>query len=475
MKFSLFSTALFLCVVLTNRSFVRCSLRLQDDPKSSSNTKDEPSFASLAKVAFESDDPSFYKKTPKHDFSSLAELAHELEYLSNLKTTTEKNNFAALSKLAFELDDLKNPKKSKSDEFGSLTKAAYELDELSDFRKSSVKHDYASVAKLAFQLDDLSPYKKSDGHNYASLAKLAFESDVSPAPAKPSKKPTSDPAVDELKELFENLKFFATTTTTTFHNAKAGTLHLSFSDELRPLNDDQYNVEKELNLVDFYFRPSFNCEVVKYRDVTVWKKGDSDVKVPSTVTFDMDEKELVVRDDSRHVTYREMANGSWRLLSVEVFSTKDLYYDALDSELFKPFNLPLSVPLPLEFYPSITMMTKALNIYTRHGDNLIMTNNLAAYELDRIGKFRSIYVFKFHASTKCVGVEFQGRRIWSRELNDDTPLLDDECTKEYPLRVVFNTRSNAVYVMFRNTYFVCVRQLHGFFLFKVNLLKFTWF
>ncbi|UKJ88000.2 hypothetical protein MACJ_000442 [Theileria orientalis] len=468
MKFSLLSNAFFVCVVLAYKAFVHCSFRVKANPKSSSKTKDEPNYASLAKVAFESDDPSFYKKSSKHDYSSLVKLAYELEYLSNLETKSEKNNFAALSKLAFELDDLKNPKKSDN-EFGSLVKAAYELDDLSDFKKDCRKHDYASIAKLAFQLDDLSPYKKTDGHTYASLAKLAFESEGTSIPESSSKKPAS--GSEQLKELFEKLKFFTTSTTTMFHNAKAGTLHLSFSDELTVLKDDQYNVEKQLNLVDFYFRPIYNCESVTYNDVTVWKKGDSDVNVPTSVTFDMDENQLVVRDRARHATYNKMADGSWRLVSLEVLDTNQLYYNPLYSELSEVPKLPLAGPLPQNLFVDLMLMAKALNIYTVHGDNLIMTNNLEAYDMERIGKFKSIYVFKFRPDTKCVGVEYQGKKIWSREQNDDTPLLEDEYTKDYPQRVLFNVRTSAVYVMFKDTYFVCVRQLKGFYLFRVNMLQ----
>ncbi|UKK00414.1 hypothetical protein MACK_000486 [Theileria orientalis] len=467
MKLSLLSNVFFLCVVLANRAFVHCFLRFKVNPKSFSKSKDEPNYESLAKKAFESDDQPLNKKSSKHNYASLVTLAYELEDLSNLKTKSEKNNFAALSKLAFELDDLKNYKKS-DDDFGSLVKAAYELDELSDLSKDCGNHNYATIAKLAFQLDDLAPYKKTDGHTYASLAKLAYELDDSLSPESLSKELT--PEEQQLKELFENLKFFTTTTTTTFHNAKAGTIHLSFSDQLRPLNDDQYNVEKELNLVDFFFQPSFNCELVSYKNVTVWKKGDADIKVPTTMTFDMDENELVVRDHLRHATYNKMAAGSWKLVSVEVMDAKSLYYDPLYSGFSEAFKVPFSEPLPLDFFANLTLMVKGLNLYTEHGDNIIMANNPEAYDLERIGKFKSLYVFKFHPNTKCVGVEYQGRNIWSRRENDDTPLLEDEYTKDYPLRVVFNARANATYVLFKNTYFVCVRQLKGFYLFRVTMV-----
>ncbi|UKK01515.2 hypothetical protein MACK_002331 [Theileria orientalis] len=188
------------------------------------------------------------------------------------------------------------------------------------------------------------------------------------------------------------------------------------------LDKQDYKVTREGNETDVEFKPDKKCTEIKFDNKRIWKKGDYNISVPTSISYNQLGSQVTIRDREKEVTYQRDLLGMWKYQSTARYDSEFTPFGLTSTIMGSPDyrtdfgalfreHPPHSPTMPPG--PAILEAIRAdpFQLFTEDESETSLEMDQRDYSVSREGYETD---FEFKPDKKCTEIKFDNKSIWRK-------------------------------------------------------------
>ncbi|UKJ89163.2 hypothetical protein MACJ_002410 [Theileria orientalis] len=219
------------------------------------------------------------------------------------------------------------------------------------------------------------------------------------------------------------------------------TIRAVFSDSFKLFTEDEkevalemdhsdYEVTREGYETDCEFKPDKKCTEIKFDNKKIWRKGDHNINVPTSISYNEEGTQVTIRDGEKEVTFQRDLLGTWKYQSTARYDSEytplgltqaimgSADYRTDFGALFRqhpsyPDTIPYDSQATVHSIPPIlkAALSDSFKLFTEDEKEVALEMDHSDYEVTSEG-YETDYEFK--PDKKCTEIKFDNKKIWRK-------------------------------------------------------------